>query len=644
MIKPCSTHRRPVTDNACRLCYNPLMPKRVAIVLLLLAGACLGDDKLQRPGPVRLTHEGDKWAQKTLRKLSLEEKIGQLLMIRAQTEFFNRASPAYLQLRDTIRHYHIGGALLTVASESGAVFRNQPYEAAMLTNQLQRDSELPLIFAADFERGLATRFHGTTGFPAAMAFAATGNPQYAAEMARVVAQESRAIGVQWNFFPVADVNSAPANPIINTRAFGEDPQQVIPYLRAYLNAARENGLLTTAKHFPGHGDVETDTHLGRARVGSDRAHLESVELPTFRAAIEDGVDAVMIAHVTVPALEPDPNRVATVSHAVITDILKHELGFQGLVVTDAMDMNAITRLFPAARAAVEAVKAGNDVVLIPADLNAAYTGLLAAVRSGEIPEAQIDASALRVLRAKAAVGLNKARQVDINALAEIISRPADLALAQQVADDAVALVRDNGRLLPLRDGGTSAPQPAYQTSAAAGSGVLAVVISDDVRTDAGRVLERELHARIPGMNIFYVDPRIAGGMTEQVLEAVERAQTVIAAAIASPSGGKVLRVHGVLTGSVSLDDATAALLHRLLEHAASKTVLVALGNPYLAAQFPEVENYLCTFSNAPVSEISAAKALFAEIPIHGRLPVTIPGIAARGAGIEHPALAQGGRP
>jgi beta-N-acetylhexosaminidase len=620
------------------------MPKRLVIILLLSVSACAGEDKFQRPGPVRLTHEGDKWAQKTLHKMSLEEKIGQMLMIRAQTEFFNLASPAYLQLRDTIRRHHIGGVLLTVASESGAVFHNQPYEAAMLTNQLQRDSEWPLIFAADFERGLAMRFHGTTGFPAAMAFAATGNPQYAAEMAGVVAREARAIGVEWNFFPVADVNSTPANPIINTRAFGEDPQQVIPYLRAYLDAARENGMLTTAKHFPGHGDVESDSHLGSARVAADRAHLESVELPPFRAAIEGGVDAVMVAHVTVPALEPDANRVATVSRAVIADTLKRELGFQGLVITDAMDMNAITRLFPPARAAVEAVKAGNDVVLVPADLNAAYNGLLSAARSGEIPEAQIDASVLRILRAKAAVGLYKARLVNINALAEIIARPAELTLAQQVADEAVALVRDNGQVLPLRGGGTPPPLPAYQIPGPPGSRVLVVVISDDVRTDAGRALERELRARTPGVNTFYVDPRIASGMSEPVLEAAARAQTVVAAAIASPSGGKVLRVQGVLTGSVSLDDATAALLHRLLEQAAHKTVLVALGSPYLAAQFPEVENYLCTFSNAPVSEMSAAKALFGEIPIRGRLPITIPGIAARGAGIEHPALAQGGHP
>ena len=620
------------------------MPKRLAIILLLFVGSCVGDDKFQRPGPVRLTHDGDKWAQKTLRKLSLEEKIGQMLMIRAQTEFFNAQSPDFLQLRDNLRRYHIGGVLLTVASEGGAVFRNQPYEAAMLTNQLQRDSRLPLIFAADFERGLAMRFHGTTGFPAAMAFAATGNPRYAAEMARVVAQEARAIGVEWNFFPVADVNSAPANPIINTRAFGEDPQQVIPYVLAYLGGARENGMLTTAKHFPGHGDVETDSHLGIARVSADRAHLDSVELPPFRAAIGAGVDSVMVAHVTVPALDPDPNRVASVSRAVIDGVLKQQLGFQGLVITDAMDMNAVTRLFPGGRAAVEAVKAGNDVVLIPADLNAAYNELLSAVRSGEIPEAQIDASVLKILHAKAAVGLHKARLVDIQALAEHIARPADLALAEQVSDEAVTMVRDNGHVIPVQGSGTPEPLPAYQTPGPPGSRVLVVVFSDDVRTDAGRVLEREVRARIPGVNMFYIDPRIASGMSQQVLEAANRAQTVVAAAIAAPSAGKMLRVNGVLTGSVSLDDASAALLHGLLDRAAGKTMLIALGNPYLAAQFPEVQNYLCTFSNAPVSEISAVKALFGEIPIRGRLPVTIPGIAARGAGIDRAALAQGGHP
>lgn len=612
--------------------------------LWLLPPRSFADDKYQQPAAVRLTRDGDKWAQKTLHKMSLEEKIGQMFMVRAHTEFFNVASPHYLKLRDEIQRYHIGGVLLTVASENGAAFRNQPYEAAMLTNQLQRESGLPLIFAADFERGLAMRFHATTGFPAAMAFAAAGKPQYAADMARVVAQEARAIGVQWNFFPVADLNSVPTNPIINTRAFGEDAQQVTPYIRAYLDSARQNGMLTTAKHFPGHGSVDTDSHLGIARVPGDRAHLESVELPPFRAAIEGGVDAVMVAHVTVPALEADPNRVATISGAVITKTLKQELGFQGLVITDAMDMNAVTRLLAPARAAVEAVKAGNDMVLIPADLNSAYKRLVQAVASGEIPQAQIDASVLRILRAKAAVGLHKARLVDINALASSIARPADLELAQRISDQAVALLRDDGRVLPLRFSGTVAPSASYPIPEAPASRAVAVVISDDVRTDAGRVFERELRVRIPNINIFYIDPRIANGMSDEVMQAAEHARTVIAAAVASPSGGRVLKVHGVLTGSVSLDDASAALLHRLLMRAAQKTVLVSLGSPYLIAEFSDVQTYLCTFSNAPVSEVSAVKALFGEIPIRGHLPVTIPGIATRGTGIDRLALAQGGHP
>lgn len=622
------------------------MPRnRIASVVLLclaLLGSGFAEDKFQKPGPVRLTRDGDKWAQKTLRKMSLEEKIGQMFMIRAKTEFFNVASPDYQQMRNNIRRYHIGGILLTVPAEGGAVFRNQPYEAAMFTNQLQRESKLPLIVSADFERGLAMRFHGTTGFPAAMAFAATGKPQYAADMGRIVAREARAIGVQWNFFPVADVNSVPANPIINTRSFGEDPQQVIPYVVAYLGAAHESGMLTTAKHFPGHGDVDTDSHIGVAQVNADRAHLDAVELPPFRTAISSGVDAVMVAHVTVPALEPDRNRVATVSPAIITGLLKKQLGFKGLVLTDAMDMNAITRLYSPGQAAVEAVKAGNDVILIPADLNAAYNGLVHAVKSGDIPQAQIDASVLKILRAKAAVGLNKARLVDIKALAQTVARPEDMALAQRVADEALALVRDNRHVLPVEPSGTRVAVRAYQSAGPVGSRVLLVVFSDDVRTDAGRVLERELRARVPDVNVFYIDPRLASGMSQQVLEAAGRAQTVVAAAISAPSGGRVLRVHGVVTGSVSLDDASAALLHSLLKHAGPKTVLVALGNPYLAAQFPEVQNYLCTFSNAPVSENSAVKALLGEIPIRGRLPVTIPGIAARGAGEERSALAQGG--
>src|SRR5439155_9646469 len=241
--------------------------------------------------------------------------------------------------------YNIGGLLLTVHSEGPFLYRNQPLEAASFTNRLQQESKFPLLFAADFERGLAMRFIGTTVFPHPMAFGAAGNPQYVSAAAQIVAQEARAIGVQWNFYPIADVNSNPANPIINTRSFGEDPKQVSEMVSAYIRAARDAGMMTTAKHFPGHGDTESDSHLELARVGGDLQHLQSIELPPFQQAIAAGVDSVMVAHVTVPTLDPDPGHVASTSPAVIGNLLKEQLGFKGLVVPDAMDMNALMRLY-----------------------------------------------------------------------------------------------------------------------------------------------------------------------------------------------------------------------------------------------------------------------------------------------------------
>ncbi|MBZ5648257.1 MAG: glycoside hydrolase family 3 C-terminal domain-containing protein [Acidobacteriia bacterium] len=614
---------------------------RLTAVLLLLVSFCAAEDKSQKPGPVQLTQDGNRWAEKTLKKLSLEEKVGQLFMIRVLTQFFNVTNPDYIRFRDQIRRYHLGGVLLTIPSDGPVVYKSQPYEAAMFTNQLQADSELPLIVAADFERGLSMRFYGTTVFPHAMAFAATGKPAYVRGLARIIAQEARAIGVHWNLFPVADVNSVPANPIINTRAFGEDPGQVSDFVAAYIDASREFGILSTAKHFPGHGDVNTDTHLGVSQVDADREHLDRIELPPFRTAIEAGVDSVMTAHVTVPALDPEPNRVATLSRPIVTGLLKEQLGFQGLVVTDAMDMGAITRSFPGPRsghAAVEALKAGNDMVLLPADLDAGYHAVLAAVRSGEISESQIDASVLKILRAKASVGLYQDRLVDLNVLATAVARHENVVFGQQVADEAVTLVRDNGQILPLKKSGTRQAVSAYQQGEEAGSRVLAVVISDDTRNQSDSRFEPELKARAPDARVVYVDPGTAAGMTSSILEWAQQARTVIVGVVSFPTAGKMIRVQGKLTNSVSMSDATAALLQQLLDRAAQKTVVVSLGSPYVASHLTGVENYLCTFSSSTVSEAAAVKALFGEIPIHGRLPVTIPSIAARGAGLDRPAL------
>ncbi len=626
------------------------MLKRLALVtalLALLAGGAMAKDRKARFsafGPVQLDHDGEKWAQKTLKKLTLEDKIGQMLLVWARAEFLNLDSPEYTRLHEMIHKYHLGSFGLTVPVDGPFVLRNQPYEAAMMTNQLQLDSGLPLLIGADFERGLSMRLYGTTVFPHAMAFGADGNPADVESSGRITGVEARAIGVHWNFFPDADVNSNPANPVINTRSYGEDPQQVGALAAAYIKGAHEAGMLVTAKHFPGHGDTSTNSHLSLAEVSGDMQRLQSVELPPFQAAINAGVDSVMLAHVTVPALEPDPDKVATTSHAVVTGLLKNKMGFQGLVVTDALDMNALMRIYarspnPSGAAAVAAVKAGNDMVLIPLDIDGAYNGLLQAARSGEIPESQIDASVLKVLRAKASVGLHKARLVDLDKVPELVALPGNLAFGQRVADAAVTLVRDNRKLLPLKrqNAGTAAILNPYLKVEETRNRVVAVIFTDDLRFEYGRVFERELRARVPDARVFYVDRRIAAGLTPQIVAAVEEAQVVLAPVFLGPM------ISNEMKNSLGLARDMNALLEAILQRAPERTAIIAMGNPYLAAEFPMVQNYLCTYSFTTVSELSAIRALFGEIAIRGRLPVTIPGVAQRGEGIDRPQQAGRGR-
>ena len=618
------------------------MHRALALFLLTLvlttAAFAKGKEKYQRPGPIHLTPAAEKWAEKTLRKLTLEEKVGQVFMIWCRASFLNVENPEYLQLREAMQKYHVGSFAMTVHVDGPYLLRSEPYEAAELLNRLQSDSKLPLLFAADFERGVSMRLMGTTAFPHAMAFGGDGREEDAGNFGNITALEARAIGIHWNFFPDADVNSNPANPIINTRSFGEDPKQVGDLVAAYIKGAHEGGMLTTVKHFPGHGDTATDSHLGVASVNVDRAHLDSIELPPFRQAIAAGVDSVMVAHVTVPALDSDPNHVATISPAIVSDLLEKQLGFKGIIVTDALDMAGLTHLFAnnIGRAAVESFKAGNDLLLIPADFPASYNAMVQAVQSGEISRERLDHSVLKILKTKASLGLQDARLVDVNAIANLVGKPGNMAFGQQVADAAVTLVRDNGKVLPLKSKGTTKTGLPYTTQEETHNQVVAVLFSDDVRTDSGRAFGREFRARIPDARVLYVDPRIAAGMSDEVLKAVDEAKTVVAAVYVVPTAGKV-------GNTVAMADATGTLLQQVLDRAAEKTAVVAMGNPYLAADFPKIENYMCTFSNATVSEIGAIKALFGEIAIRGHLPVTIPNVAQRGAGLERPVgVASGG--
>jgi beta-N-acetylhexosaminidase len=636
-----------------------MLRKFLLLMLLLAAALCFAKDRDRAPdkakerflqaSPIHLDRSGRKWVDKTMRKMSTEEKVGQVFSIWVRVQFFNDADPIFVRLRDNIRKYHVGSLVMSVPVDGPVLLKSQPSVAADLLNRLQKSSKLPLIVAADFERGVSIRLNGTTVFPHAMAFGATGKVENAEAFGRITALEARAIGVHWNFFPDADVNSNPANPIINTRSFGEDPKQVGDFVAAYIKGAHEGGMLTTAKHFPGHGDTASDSHLGLAHVTGDRARLDAVELPPFERAIAAGVDAVMVAHVTVPALDSEPNRVATTSKAIVTGLLKEELGFKGVVVTDALDMAGLTRLYAKdiGRAAVESFKAGNDILIIPPNLDASYRSMLQAVQSGEITRSRLDQSVRKILELKASLGLYKVRLVDLARLSSQVAKPENLDIGQHIADEAITLVRDNGRVIPLQSfvpsSGTTDPALPYQSLPEVSNRLVAVIFSDDLRTDSGRMLERQIVARVPDVRIIYVDARSAAGMKPSVVEAVAAAEHVIAAVYVVPVAGKALRaVGGGLKNTVAMDDATGSLLNTILDQAADRTVVLAMGNPYVVQDFPAIENYVCAFSNATVSETAAVKAIFGEIAIDGHLPVTIPGIASRGEGLERLALPSSG--
>jgi len=456
---------------------------------------------------------------------------------------------------------------------------------------------------------VSMRIDGTTIFPHSMAFTASGDPEEARIEGDITAKESRALGFQWLFFPDADVNNNPDNPIINIRSYGENPQSVSRFVGAFIegaHASSANRVLVTAKHFPGHGDTATDTHMNLATITEDRPRLESVEWPPFRAAIESGVDAIMTAHIAVPALD-DPGLPSTLSPKILTGILRDEFGFQGIIVTDALDMGGIVNGFGAGDASVRALEAGADVLLMPANPEAAIDAVQAAVKSGRLTQARIERSVMRLLRAKAEVGLAKSRLVDLSQLPKRIDTPEANAAAQRIADHSVTLVRNEEGLIPLRDT----------------TGTMFYTLVESSSSTEGDAFATALHARAPQAEVV----RAASSMSESEMETLlargSSARRFVIAAFASVAPSR---------GTAALSGFLPKLVEELI--ATKKPVaFIAMGNPYLLRNFPDVAAYLATYSTVPPSEIAAAKALFGDILINGKLPVSIPGFASAGNGI-----------
>jgi len=547
-----------------------------------------------------LTPEENKWVETTLKQMSVEEKVGQLLFATYHGNFTASDSATYADRMRDIEQLHVGGFINITQTSPLGIVKSQAYPTAVLNNQLQSHSKLPLLIGADFERGTAMRLDEGTSFPTAMALAAAGNPKDAYTVGKITALEARAAGIQWIYAPDADVNSNPANPIINTRSFGEDPQRVSEFVTEFIRGVQENGGLATAKHFPGHGDTTADSHIVLPVVRADRERLEKLELVPFRAAIGAGVGSIMTGHLNVPAIEPDPNTPATLSSLVLTDLLRKQLGFEGLIVTDAMDMGGITVRFAPGDAAVRSVLAGVDVLLMPPVPEAAFSALLDAVKSGQISQDRLDTSVRRILRAKARLGLYKNRLVDVAELNSKFGSVAWQAESQEISDRGVTLLRDTPHRLPL-DG--SKPSRA-----------LLVCLYADPEPYPGEDLERELRKRFDSVTTLRADTKFAKAENLK-LPSPDSYDVAILALFVRVSDRK---------GDVDVPADQFPLIQQIYK-TGKPVISVGLGSPYLIERFPQAETWLSVFGISDVAQISVARALFGEIPIRGRLPVTIPG-------------------
>jgi beta-N-acetylhexosaminidase len=544
-----------------------------------------------------------RWVRETLSRLTLEQRVAQMVGVRAFGLYRHPSSKESRQLQKDVQTLGVGSVV---------VFESEVESVPRVVNELQSLARIPLLVSADMERGIAFRVRrGSVPLPYAMAIGATRSEEAARFMGQVSAREGRAVGIHWALAPVADVNSNPVNPVINIRSFGEDPALVGNMVAAFIRGAHEGGLLTTAKHFPGHGDTELDSHLNLARVTGDRARLESVELPPFHRAVEAGADTVMLGHVSVPALDPT-GAPATLS-LPITSLLRTQFGFQGLVVTDALEMVEVYGAWTG-EAAVRAVQSGADVILLPSSAQIAVQSLVRAVREGQVPAARIDESVIRILQVKERLGLHKQRLVDPAALPRSVARPEDVEHALTVARSSITVVRNEAGLLPLR-----AEEPLR---------ILHLVMSSermDGATGAG-IPEAELAERRVPQETLFLGPEVSEERARDLLARSADFTHVLASAF--------VRV-GAFRGTTDMSESHARLL-RGLAAAGRKVVVVSYGSPYLLRQFPQVPAYVCAYGWAESSQRAAISALFGEHAVAGRLPVTLPDLYPYGHGLQSP--------
>ena len=567
-----------------------------------------------------LSRSAEKWVRSTLANMSLDEKAAQMVMVRAFGQYRSPRSAERRDLLAEVRGLGVGGVV---------VFDSDLESIPSLLNALQGAAEVPLLVASDLERGLGFRVRrGPVSFPHAMAVGATGDPAMARFVGEVTAREGRALGIHWTFAPVADVNNNPLNPIVNIRSFGEDPELVTRMTRAYIEGVQAGGMLATVKHFPGHGDTAVDSHVALPVIEADRERLEAVELMPFRAAVDSGVDSVMVGHIAVPAIDPSATA-ATLSPALSGDLLRDDLGFGGLIITDALEMDGLRPAWTGG-AAVRSVIAGADVVLLPADTRVAIQSLVRAVSEGQLTEERLDTSVRRILEAKARLGLHRARQVEVTEIGRHVARPEDVAGAARLARASITVVRNDGDVLPLATEALDAESPLR---------LLQLVIAGSQGSSASGLPKEELEARRIDVETRRLGPEVSIETMEEIVAAAPGFSHIVVSAY--------VRASGASGAEGGLSPSQARLLKRLLKprpvppigpvlNAGPQVILISFGSPYLLVHLPEAPVYVCAYSWAEASRRAAVAALFGETAVGGRLPVTLPGMYDVGHGIDIP--------
>jgi beta-N-acetylhexosaminidase len=570
-----------------------------------------------------------RWAESQLRVMSLEEKVGQLISIPVYGKFLNQDGDTFRELSRQVKENHVGGLIL---------YRGSIYEAVHLTNRLQRLSHYPLLVSADMETGAGMRFDDAVNLPSNMAIGATGNPDYARREGEIIAAEARAIGVRQIFGPAVDVNNNPDNPIINVRSYGEDPATVGTFATAFIQGSQSRGVIATAKHFPGHGDAAVDSHRGLPEINVTKERLENVELVPFRASVASGVGSVMVSFIGLPQIDPTPIKLrppdetsrpeyvpegqeikfekaflpAGLSPVVVRGLLRGELRFDGLIVTDALDMGGLTHYFDQEEAAVRSLEAGADMLIKPADPDAAVRGLLGAVRSKRLTEKRIEESARHILAAKYDLGLVQRRETPLDQIDHSLSGPDVIAFAKEVAGRAITLVRNDSKLVPIND-----PSEAKIFN-------LAITNGDD-RLSIASPFVAEMQRNGTHMETIVLDER---STKEEIQKAITKARAADVV-IASLYG----RVRAGEARSIGLPELPAGALTDLIDKKVP-IISISFGNPYLLKSFPSLQTYVMAYGDMPALQEAAARALLGRENITGRLPISLPGLYQRGAGIQ----------